>query len=173
MTEAGITMERALLKLKVLCGLAGLLAALPLLAQASNSVTVTVLVTVVEQPPCVINNDRVIEVDFGDIIAPRVDGNLFLQTVDYSLECKGQMANAMKLAIKGNSTLFDDTALQTNLTDFGIAIRADGQPLKLNSWMNFSYPKKPVLQAVPVKRAGVTLPGGDFSAGATLMVHYQ
>lgn len=166
-------MKRALMKLEVRRALAGLMAALPLLAQASNSVTVTVQVTVIEQPPCVINNNKVILVDFGDVIAPRVDGNQSLQTVNYSLECKGQMTNAMRLAIKGIPTLFDETALQTNVEDFGIAIRAEGQPLALNSWMNFSYPNKPVLQAVPVKRAGAILPGGDFSAGATLVLHYQ
>jgi type 1 fimbria pilin len=169
-------MEIAEMKLNdrlVLLCLAGLWAVLPLQALAANSATVTVKVTVVEQAPCVINNDRVIEVDFGDIIAPRIDGSEYLQKVDYSLECKGQMTNAMRLAIQGNPTPFDNTALQTNVADFGIAIRADGKPLVLNSWMNFTYPNKPVLQAVPVKRAGVTLPGGDFSAGATLMVHYQ
>jgi type 1 fimbria pilin len=77
------------------------------------------------------------------------------------------------MKIKGNQTAFDNTALQTNITDFGVALRANGLPLKINDWVNFTYPDKPVFQAVPVKKAGVTLKGGDFIAGATLMVEYQ
>ncbi|WP_368925982.1 fimbrial protein [Serratia marcescens] len=158
------------------CALAALCAALlalPLAAGAANFATVTVKVTVVAPPPCIINGNRVIEVNFGDVIAPRVDGSQYLQTVDYSLECEGRTSNAMKLAIQGNPTSFDNTALQTNVADLGIALRANGKPLAINSWVNFTYPSKPVLQAVPVKRAGVSLPGGNFSAGATLQVLYQ
>ncbi len=156
------------------CGLVALCVAMtsaPLMALAAT--TVTVKVTVVAAPPCTINGDRVIEVDFGDVIVPRVDGRQYLKMVDYSLECKGQLSNAMKLAVQGNPTAFDNTALQTNVADFGIALRANGQPLAINSWMNFTYPSKPTLQAVPVKRAGADLPGGEFSAAATLMVLYQ
>lgn len=145
----------------------------PVSVLAGRTATVTVRVTVVEIPPCIINGNRVIEVDFGDVIVPRIDGNHYMKTVDYSLECKGQHTNAMKLAIQGNPTMFDNTALKTNVADFGIAMRENGLPLAINSWINFDYPNKPVLQAVPVKKAGVDLPGGDFSAGATLMVVYQ
>ncbi|MFP2166578.1 fimbrial protein [Enterobacter ludwigii] len=133
----------------------------------------TVKVTVVEKPPCTINGDRIIEVDFGDVIVPRVDGNHYMKEINYSLECKGQLSNAMKLTIQGNPTAFDNTALKTNVDDFGIAMRVNGQPLAINSSINFVYPNKPVLQAVPVKRAGVDLPGGEFSAGASLIVYYQ
>jgi hypothetical protein len=45
--------------------------------------------------------------------------------------------------------------------------------LAVNEWIDFTYPKTPTLQAVPVKRAGAVLSGGDFSAMATLMVDYQ
>jgi len=79
----------------------------------------------------------------------------------------------MKLMVMGNQTFFDTSALQTNIADFGIALRANGQPLTINNWVQFTYPDKPVLQAVPVKKAGATLTGGEFNAGATLMVAYQ
>lgn len=145
----------------------------PIAVLAGRTSTVTVLVTVVEVPPCIINGNRVIEVDFGDVIVSQIDGTRNMETVNYSLECTGQTTNAMKLAIQGNPTTFDNTALKTNVEDFGIAMRINGQPMAINSWMNFLYPNKPVLQAVPVKRAGIDLPAGDFSAGATLMVEYQ
>ncbi|EKS6736001.1 fimbrial protein [Enterobacter ludwigii] len=149
------------------------LIALPPGVLAGRTSTITVKVTVVAPPPCVVNGNRVIEVDFGDVIAPRVDGKQYLKNVDYSLECKGAQSNAMKLAIQGNATTFDNTALKTNVAEFGIAIRVNDQPLVINNWIKFNYPNKPKLQAVPVKRAGVELPGGEFNASATLMVNYQ
>lgn len=145
----------------------------PMAVLAGRTATVTIKVTVAEVPPCTINGNRVIEVDFSDVIVTQIDGNRYLQPINYSLECTGQSKNAMKLAIQGNPATFDNTALKTNVKDFGIALRANGQPLVVNKWIDFVYPNKPDLQAVPVKRAGVDLPGGEFSAGATLMVQYQ
>jgi hypothetical protein len=141
---------------------------------ASAATTVTVKVRVVAPPPCVINGDKVIDVDFGsNVVTTKVDGVNNLQTLNYTLECQNYTSNAMKLQVKGTPMAFDGSALQTNVADFGIALRADGQPLMINKWLNFTYPSKPVLQAVPVKKAGATLNSGSFSAGATLMVDYQ
>lgn len=143
-------------------------------AVAGNTATVQVKVTVIAPPPCAINGDRVIDVDFGsDVVTSKVDGVNYLRAVDYSLDCQGGSSNAMKLQVQGTPTAFDSSALQTNVADFGIALRANGQLLVINDWVKFTYPQKPLLQAVPVKRAGATLAGGDFSAGATLMVAYQ
>lgn len=140
----------------------------------ADPAVVTIKVTVVAPPPCTINGDQVIDVDFGsDVVTSRVDGANYLKTVDYSLVCNGNTSNAMKLQIQGTPTAFDRSALQTNVADLGIALKANGSALTVNDWVNFTYPNKPVLQAVPVKRAGSTLNGGDFSAGATLMVDYQ
>ncbi|WP_163333707.1 fimbrial protein [Enterobacter bugandensis] len=145
----------------------------PTVILAARTATVEVRVTVVESPPCIINGDRIIEVDFGDVIVPRIDGINYTKSVDYTLECKGQLTNIMKMAINGNPVTFDNSALKTNVTDFGIALRANGKPLVINNWINFIYPDKPFLEAVPVKRAGADLPGGEFNAGATMMVLYQ
>lgn len=144
------------------------------LRAVADSAMVTIKVTVVAPPPCIINGDQVIDVDFGsDVVTRRVDGVNYLKTVDYSLVCNGNISNAMKLQIQGATTAFDRSALQTNMADLGVALKANGSALTVNDWVNFTYPNKPVLQAVPVKRAGSTLNGGDFSAGATLMVDYQ
>ncbi|WP_261467571.1 fimbrial protein [Serratia fonticola] len=152
-------------------GLVALLSAAPLLASAVT--TITVKVTVMPTPPCVINDDKVIEVDFGEVVAPQVDGVQYQRTVNYTLECEADAPNAMKLQVQGSPTTFDPSALRTNFANFGVALRVNGQPLVLNDWVDFTYPQTPLLQAVPVKKAGVTLPGGNFSAGATLMLSYQ
>jgi type 1 fimbria pilin len=148
-----------------------LCAALSPLVKAATVVTVSV--TVLEAPSCVINGNRTIEVDFGEVLTVSVNGNNYMKNVDYTLECSSIKSNAMQMRVQGSATSFDPTALQTNVSDFGIALRANGQPVAINSWLKFTYPDKPLLQAVPVKAAGKKLPGGDFTAGATLMVAYQ
>lgn len=79
----------------------------------------------------------------------------------------------MKIMIEGTGASFNNRALSTTLTDLAISIIVNGQQQDINSWTTFSYPIKPVLQAVLIKRSGVQLPAGDFSAGATLRVDYQ
>jgi len=152
--------------------ISGLMIAAPLMASAAT--TVTVKVTVVAPPPCIINGDKAIDVDFGsELLTTKIDGTNYIKTVDYTLECKDNTSNAMKMQVQGSATTFDTSALQTNMKDLGVALKANGTALAINNWLNFTYPDKPVLQAVPVKRAGSTLSGGDFVAAATLMVAYQ
>ncbi|KFL05470.1 fimbrial family protein [Serratia marcescens] len=146
---------------------------MPMLACAAPSATVTVKVTVVAPPPCVINDDRPVEVEFGDVMTTRVDGDNYKMPVNYTLSCSGGTSNAMKLQVKGNGAAFDATVLQTNKTGLGIELRQGDGKLAVNSWLNFTYPNKPELWAVPVKQAGTTLTGGEFSAGATMAVDYQ
>lgn len=151
--------------------LAGVLAALPMLAWAIT--TVTVKVTVVAPLPCVINDDRPIDVEFGDVMTTRVDGDNYKMPINYTLSCTGGTSNAMKLQVKGSGATFDATVLQTNKAGLGIELRQSDGKLAVNSGLNFTYPNKPELWAVPVKQAGATLTGGEFSAGATMAVSYQ
>ncbi|HFZ1899139.1 TPA: fimbrial protein [Serratia marcescens] len=142
---------------------------------ANAATTVTVSVTVLETPSCVINDNKTIEVDFGEILTVKVDGNNYKKSVDYTLKCSGIKSNAMQMKIQGGATVFDASALRTNISDFGVAFRSDGKPLPINSWLKFTYSgsQAPPLEAVPVKRANAKLPGGDFTAGATLLLAYQ
>ncbi|HHQ6602073.1 TPA: fimbrial protein [Serratia fonticola] len=153
--------------------LAALLSALPLLAWAGATATVTVKVTVVAPPPCVINDNRPIEVEFGDVMTTRVDGSNYKMPVNYTLSCTGAPSNTMKLQVKGTGAAFDATVLQTNKAELGIELRHGDSKLAVNDWLNFTYPNKLELWAVPVKQAGATLAGGEFSAGATMAVDYQ
>ncbi|WP_420067297.1 fimbrial protein [Serratia ureilytica] len=139
----------------------------------AETTTVTVKVTVVAPPPCVINDDRPVEVEFGDVMTTRVDGDNYKMPVNYTLSCPGASSNAMKLQVKGTGAAFDATVLQTNKTGLGIELRQGDSKLAVNGWLNFTYPNKPELWAVPVKQRGATLTGGEFSAGATMEVAYQ
>lgn len=139
----------------------------------SPKVMVTVKVTVVAPPPCVINDDRPIEVDFGDVLTTRVDGNNYRLPIDYTLTCTDASSNAMKLQIRGNGAAFNPAVLQTDQPALGIALQKDGSMLAVNDWLKFTYPDKPQLYAVPVKQAGAILKVGGFSAAATFTVDYQ
>ncbi|WP_262504755.1 fimbrial protein [Serratia liquefaciens] len=146
---------------------------LPQLASAANSTTITVKVIVVAPTSCTINDDQPIEVDFGDVMTTLVDGGNYRMPVNYTLLCKAGSPNAMKLQVRGNGASFDSTLLSTNKAGLGIALqRGDGKQA-INSWMNFTYPDKPELWAVPVKQRGATLTGGEFSAGATMIATHQ
>ncbi|WP_434461836.1 fimbrial protein [Serratia plymuthica] len=130
--------------------------------------------TVTAPIPCVINGKQVIETHFGDdLITTRIDGNNYQKTLSYTLECRGISKNALRMKVQGDVTDFNQYALQTNLRDLGVELRAEGQPLGINTWLSFTYPDTPSLQAVPVKRIGQNLPAGMFSAHATMLVDYQ
>lgn len=153
------------------CGLAVLALFGP---QAQAVTTIKVTVTIVSPPPCVINNNNLIEVSFGsDVMTNRIDGSYKKQPVVYSVECKNAPNNAMKLQIQGTGAGFDGEVLQTNKDELGVALLRNGNRQPINSWVNFTYPNLPTLEAVPVKQAGATLSGGEFSAGATMKVEYQ
>lgn len=135
-----------------------LLLANPLLVLA---LTVTVKATVIMPLPCVINGDRPIEVEFNDVMTTRVDGKHYETPINYTFSCVGAPSNMMKLQVQGNGTAFDNTVLSTSKAGLGIELRQKGSKLPINRWINFTYPNKPELWAVPVKQGGVALVGGN------------
>ncbi|MNJ61841.1 hypothetical protein D3C77_576510 [compost metagenome] len=57
--------------------------------------------------------------------------------------------------------------------NLSIALKKDGVPLALNTWVDFNTSKKPLLQAVLVKRENSEVLAGSFSSSATLVVDYR
>jgi len=158
--------------------LVALLAAAPLMVLASNVATVTVKVTVVKPPPCIINDDRPIEVDFGDVMTTRVDGYNYMMPVNYTISCSNT-DDSLDIQVNGTPASFNRYALQTTSAGLGIALKTDigsGAPISdvaPNQWMKGYSPRDPWrFWAVPVKQNGVTLNGGEFTAGATMRVAY-
>ena len=123
------------------------------------------------RPQCVVNDNQTIRVAFGnDLITTKVNGVNYLRTIDYTLECKNAGQSVMKMKVMGATAAFNNSAIQTSKANLAISLRANGNPLPIGSWLAFTYPNKPVLQAVPV--SGGTLATGGFSVAATLMVEY-
>lgn len=143
-------------------------------APAIANIPVNIRGTVILPPPCIINNNQTIRVDFGDeVMTTRIDGVNYKQAITYSLSCDIQKTNNLKMSIQGNTADFNAALLRTNKSGLGIALYNGNQSLNANTWFNYTYPSKPELYAVLVKQSGATLSGGEFTAGATLLIDYQ
>ncbi|MGU3309686.1 fimbrial protein [Pseudomonas sp. M5A4_2d] len=150
----------------------GLLWAVSQSAQADTSLTIRAVI--IAPPPCVINSGGTLDVPFGnDLLTSRVDGVNYRRDVPYTVTCDSPFNNAMKLELKGTGASFDSRVLLTRKPDLGVKLFVNGADWPLNTAVNFTHPNFPVVQAVPVKRAGSSLTGGAFDAAATLVVDYQ
>ncbi|CAM4236592.1 fimbrial protein [Serratia silvae] len=158
---------------KISTGLAGLVLVLGMSAAIAATSNLTISGNILLPPPCVINGDQLITVDFtNEVMTTRVDGINYRQPVPYTLECSAGNTNALKMRIVGVDAGFAG-ALYTSKGDLGIALTNDSQAMPVNSWLNFTLPNQPKLFATLVKRPGTTLSGGPFTAGATMVIDYQ
>lgn len=131
--------------------------------------------TLIEPPPCTINSGGLIDVNFQQRVGiNKVDGVNYLQTIDYKLVCDPSTNPwEVRLTVSGNATAYDPAAVQTNIDGLGIRLLQNGLPFTLNTSIIVPHGGSMVLQAVPVKKPGVTLPEGAFEASATLQAEYQ
>lgn len=129
---------------------------------------------IIAPPPCVINGGGTLDVPFGnDLQTSRVDGVNYRRNVPYTVTCDSPFSNALTLELKGTGAAFDSRVLSTRKPDLGVKLFVNGADWPLNTRVNFTHPNFPVVQAVPVKRAGSRLTGGAFDAAGTLVVDYQ
>ncbi|MFS7243197.1 fimbrial protein [Serratia proteamaculans] len=130
---------------------------------------------VLKQRPCHINNDRPIEIHFGNVGIEKVDGARYKQAVSYGMVCEDPDANAaLTLIVKGTPTGFDPAAVSTSANGLGIQILQNGQPFILNQRIrSVNNPPLPKLEVVPVKDPAVALAEGHFTATATLLAEYE
>jgi len=131
--------------------------------------------TLIDSPTCEINNNQRIDVPFGDdLITTRVDGVNYKKEIEYTLNCEQAASNAMRMTIKGTTAPFGSGLLTTNKTGLGIQLYVNTTTaLTLGSGVNFMYPGKPVLHAVPVAQDNKTLTAGSFTGSATMVIEYQ
>lgn len=146
-------------------------------AASAQAIDVSFTGKLIDPPPCVINGNTDISVDFGnDMLAGRIDGVNYERPINFTLDCTKAAAinrSALKLRFLGDSAVFKPIALATTKADLAIEIRQDGGLMPLTAWVFFTYPTVPVFTAVPIKNVGSTLSGGTFTAAATLLVDYQ
>ncbi|MFI8377059.1 fimbrial protein [Pseudomonas helleri] len=130
--------------------------------------------TLIEPPPCTINSGNTVEIDFRDVGVNRIDGLNYKERVSYSITCSAStLPWEMVLSVNAVATAFDPAAVQSSVVDLGVRLLQDGQPFSLNTVLVINPTTPPTLEAVPVKRPGVSLDPGGFTATATLLAQYQ
>ncbi|CCJ86239.1 fimbrial protein [Cronobacter dublinensis] len=140
-----------------------------------NTAVITVQVTVVSAP-CEINNNQLIDVDFGSsVITTDVAKGTVEKPVNYTLDCaNADQSKMLVMRISGAGADFDSNVLKTSIAELGIKMKADGADYPLNSDLVLASPTdKPALTALLVQQPGAHLPTGGFTAGATMTVNYQ
>lgn len=158
---------------KVSTGLVSLALVLGTSAAIAATSNLTIRGTIILPPPCEINGEQIITVDFTDeVLTTRVDGINYRQPVIYTLKCSVGSTSALKMRIEGPSAGFAG-ALYTSKDNLGIALTNDNQAMPVGSWLNFTSTNQPKLFATLVKRPGATLKGGPFTALATMVIDYQ
>lgn len=132
--------------------------------------------TLIEPPPCTINDGNQVEVDFGDRVGiNKVDGVNYRQQLNYQITCDKSVGGtwALKLSLSGSAAGFDNDALLTDKTGLGIRVYQGDKPFTPNSSVKINLANPPRLDAVPIKQAGATLTEGVFEAWATLRADYE
>lgn len=154
--------------------LAILLGMMGVLALPAQAVQVKFQGALVESLPCTINNDQLIEVDFGDSLVIRnLDGVRYSKPVPYQIDCSA--AGVVRMSIQGNAASFDGAAIQTNIAGLGIHMAlGNGSPFYLNTYAsNIDTQALPPMTAVPVADPAQPPSPGAFTARATLLADYQ
>lgn len=130
--------------------------------------------TVVDPPSCTLNNNKVIEVNFGNVGIKQADGRRIAKTLDYNLQCKGNSVDkALRMMLIGQQDFADDV-LATSIERLGIRFYQNGDTVTLNQWFRLAkVDNSMLLTASPIVQPGLEPQPGDFQASATLVVAYQ
>ena len=130
--------------------------------------------TVVDPPSCTLNNNEVIEVQFGTVGIRQADGRQLVKSLNDNLKCSGSDGSkSLKMMISGPPGFAADV-LATTTDGLGVRFYHNGEAVTLKEW--FSLPKPAsglVLTASPIADPQVKPAAGDFQASATLLVAFQ
>jgi type 1 fimbria pilin len=133
--------------------------------------------TLIEPPPCTINNGGRIEVPFGEQIGINsVDGVNHRQVINYQITCDKSSGSSWALTLTLSSdkvAVFDPQALGSNRDNLGIRVYQNNALFTPGSTMKVDLNNPPRLEAVLVKKSGTSLTQGTFEALATLKADYQ
>jgi len=129
----------------------------------------------VERTECVVNNNRVIDIDFGpNIGVGKVDGINYRKNINYMLDCTSAgPGGGLGLVISGQVFTWDGSAIETSNSDLGVKFLVGDKPIKLDQRIEINPTSLPKLDVVLIKRPGSALKAGGFYASATLLAMYN
>jgi type 1 fimbria pilin len=120
---------------------------------------------------CQVNADKPVNVEFGDeVITDLIDGDHYEQDVPAAITCSDDYDGSLDFQIKGTAIDFDSATLVTSVTDLGVKLMMNDAPMEINKSYTVTAQTPIAIKAVPVKAVGATLPGGEFTATATLLI---
>jgi len=124
--------------------------------------------------PCHVNNDQVIDYDFGKVIVNEITGENYTHTENINVVCDGSASTQLNLTIKG-AAMGESHILKTDVADLGVALFEGtiGNKLPLNEKIKIEQSVILPLKAVLVNSSGKTLKTGSFKASATLSAEYD
>lgn len=168
----GGSLLRACLALTLALGPASL--SLAQVDESRRNVRIEISGTIRAKVPCVINDNKPINIRFDDVQISRIDGQYKMTVIPYSLNCKRANSQALKMKIAGSGAGFNTKLLAIpNQNNLGIALKWNKTDFPLNNWFSLNPASPPALQAVLVARSTGAITGGEFSAAATMVVDYQ
>ncbi|CAI1194895.1 fimbrial protein [Serratia liquefaciens] len=134
----------------------------------------------IEQAPCTVNSGEDVNINFGEIQIREIDGQKYRRYINVPLVCDTQVA--ITLTQNGIPSDFNNAAVQTNITNFGVELSelhsnpVSATPLKIGVPVKIFNgdvsPKNILLSATPVKKAGAELATGVFNGVSTLQLEY-
>lgn len=133
--------------------------------------------TLMETPPCEINNGQPIEISFDEVGVNKIDGKNYAQTFKMMYQCSGNDQDVVVRYV-GDVTAFDNAAVKSNITDFGINLRSPSvngvlTDFNVGTTLPVSADQTSLtFVATPVKRKGADLPGEHFISSAMLQLEY-
>lgn len=130
--------------------------------------------TIYDPPPCKINGDQDMDVDFKNISIRRIGSSAYTIIKNITIDCINGGTNQLQFQIKGETMGGENSnILKTSITGFGIALQndSDGSNIPLNKFFNVEKSRTFVLKATPI-RSLPTIVADDFSAVATILTRY-
>jgi len=129
----------------------------------------------IERTECVVNNNRVIDIDFGlNVGVGKVDGINYRKNINYILDCTSAgPGGGLGLVISGPVFTYDSSAIETSNTDLGVKFLLGDKPITLDKRIEINPASLPKLDVVLIKRPGSVLKAGSFYASATLLAMYN
>ena len=147
-------------------------------AAVEQGTTVNVRGTLIDPPPCFLNEEQPLEINFGDKVGiKKVASGIYRQPLDIDVRCE-ESSKPWQLVISwyGNTATFDaDNAsiVTAEQADLGVKIYADGKPFPLKTLLKVNGETLPKLEAILVQREGIELKEGAFTARGVLRAEYQ
>lgn len=142
--------------------------------QTGDSVDVTFTGLLQAMTACSINNDRTIEIAFGNIGINKIESEQYTRSIDYELDC-GSVggANTILLTLKATPVPSDGSIVASGRKGLLIQFYKDSVPLKLNEEFkveNVTTPPKLMVKLItdPAEEPEE----GAFSCTATLIAEY-